>query len=179
MNIQRPSMRTRGFTLIEVLIAVLIFSVGLLGMAGIMILSVQSNHAGFQRTQVSVLAQNMADRMRANPIGIWDGGYNNAFYPVATAEPACYPAGPCSPDNVATHDQVQWSQLLTTFLPSDGLLDANILCTPAAGSPVTPAQYPLRPPYDGTCAMTITWTEQSVAIKGVASAQTFAWVFQP
>ncbi len=177
MNIPRPSMSSRGFTLIEVLIAVLIFSLGLLGMAGIMIMSAQANHAGFQRTQVSVLAQNMADRMRANPIGIWKSDYDNAAYPVATADPACYPAGPCSPDDVATHDQVQWSKLLQTFLPNDANLKADITCVP--GGVVQTAQYSLRPPYDGTCTMHINWTEQSVAIKGVAATQTFAWVFQP
>ena len=53
----------QGFTLIEVLVAVLVFSFGLLGIAGMMTISVKSNHNGYLRSQANFLAENMVDRM--------------------------------------------------------------------------------------------------------------------
>ncbi len=47
--------RHRGFTLLEVLIALLVFSLGLLGMAGLLIVSVKTNHSAYLRTQASFL----------------------------------------------------------------------------------------------------------------------------
>lgn len=55
-----------GATLIEVLIAVLILAIGLLGVAGMQVTSVQSNHSAYYRTQATILASDLADRMRAN-----------------------------------------------------------------------------------------------------------------
>jgi type IV pilus assembly protein PilV len=60
------SSRQRGATLIEVLIAVVVLSIGLLGLAGLQVTSVQSNHSAYQRSQASLLANDLADRMRAN-----------------------------------------------------------------------------------------------------------------
>ena len=59
-------MRRNGFTLLEVMIALLVFSLGLLGMAGLLAVSVRTNHGAYLRTQATFLAQSMADRMRAN-----------------------------------------------------------------------------------------------------------------
>ena len=46
----------RGFTLLEVLIALLVFSLGLLGLAGLMVVSVKTNQSAYLRTQASFLA---------------------------------------------------------------------------------------------------------------------------
>ena len=56
----------RGFSLIEVLFAVLILSVGILGMAGLQVTSVQQNRSSLLRAQAVQLANSMLDRMRAN-----------------------------------------------------------------------------------------------------------------
>lgn len=58
--------RQNGATLIEVLIAILVLSIGLLGLAGLQVTSVQSNHSAYQRSQATLLAYDLADRMRAN-----------------------------------------------------------------------------------------------------------------
>jgi type IV pilus modification protein PilV len=58
--------RGRGFTLLEVLVAVLVLSFGLLGIAGLLLASVQNNSVSTQRTAATFLAQDMADRMRSN-----------------------------------------------------------------------------------------------------------------
>ena len=167
----------RGLTLIEVLIAVLIFSLGLIGLAGLLIVSTQANHGAYLRTQASFLANAMADRMRANPAAVWAGNYDSSAYPITGTLPACASAAGCSPAQVAQRDQMHWSQQLVQFLPAAA---AAIACTPAAAGPaVSATQYAYRPPYSGTCSMTVTWTESSLVRGGGAAPQTFAWVFQP
>ena len=59
-------MGQRGTTLIEVLIALIVLSIGLLGLALLQVTSVQSNHSAYYRSQATVLAHDLADRMRAN-----------------------------------------------------------------------------------------------------------------
>lgn len=59
-------MRQSGFTLLEVLIAILVLSIGLLGLAGLMASSIRNNHSAYQRTQATWLAYDMIDRMRVN-----------------------------------------------------------------------------------------------------------------
>lgn len=175
-----------GFSLIEVLVALLVFSIGLIGLAGLLVMSTQANHGAFIRTQATFLGQSMADRMSANPIGVWNNDYNASDYPQSagsSSAPACDASNPCKPSDVATRDRLVWSQMLKQFMPDDASLNASITCTPAAGTATiiasVPDFYAKRPPYNGTCAMNITWTERSLAIGGSASPQTFSWVFQP
>ncbi len=86
-------MRRNGFTLLEVLIALLVFSFGLLGMAGLLAVSVQTNHSAYLRTQATFLAQGMADRMRANNLGLWNNGSATASaYDGTTTSTAGRPA---------------------------------------------------------------------------------------
>lgn len=55
-----------GFTLIEVLIAALVLSIGLLGLAGLQAVSLRMNHGSYLRVQASNLSYEIADAMRAN-----------------------------------------------------------------------------------------------------------------
>ncbi len=55
-----------GFTLIEVLIAMLVLAVGLLGLAGLQATSLRNNQSAYNRSQATQLAYDLADRMRAN-----------------------------------------------------------------------------------------------------------------
>lgn len=192
--------RQRGVSLIEVLMAVLIFSIGLIGLAGLMVMATRSNQSAYQRTQVTFLASTMADRMGANPVGVWSGFYNSTGYPVAasTASNNDCSAG-CTPQELAASDQRAWSRQLSTFLPN---VSAVIRCnnapagytpagwtmgSPASGAtaavPADPGQVGMRPPYGGVCDMRIAWDEQQSGTgpqenTGVAK-QTFSWTFQP
>lgn len=167
----------RGVTLIEVLIAVLIFSLGLIGVAGLLMMSVRGNHAAYLRTQVTFLAQGMADRMQANPIGVWGGDYNQT-YPKPSSQDC---AGGCTPRQLAEHDGGVWSRQLTSFLPSN--TQASIRCSSAGVAVPSSEQLALRPPYGGNCSMSISWTEQGVGAAASSqndhALQTFAWEFQP
>jgi type IV pilus assembly protein PilV len=58
--------KQNGSSLLEVLITLLIISFGLLGIAGILINSLKNNQSAYSRTQASILANDIIDRMRAN-----------------------------------------------------------------------------------------------------------------
>lgn len=60
------ALHSKGFTLIEVLVAVLVLSIGLLGIAGLQTRSLQFNGDAYYRTQAQLLATDLAERMRAN-----------------------------------------------------------------------------------------------------------------
>ncbi|MEJ2108263.1 MAG: type IV pilus modification protein PilV [Acidiferrobacteraceae bacterium] len=62
----------RGFTLTEVLIAVLVLAVGLLGLAGLQLAGMKSNHSAYLRSQATIVAYDLLDRMRADPAGFTD-----------------------------------------------------------------------------------------------------------
>lgn len=161
----------RGFTLLEVLIALLIFSLGLLGMAGLMVVSVKANQSAYLRTQATFLAQSMADRMRAN---LGEIGTYATSYPGSTTDP-CAGGVACSPANVAAHDIAIWSTQLTDSLPNSS---AAITC---AGGPLGTGTQVGAAPYNGLCTFTIQWSEASLdrTATGDPDLQTFAWVFQP
>lgn len=174
--------RQRGVSLIEVLIAVLIFSIGMLGLAALIVVSTRSTHVAYLRTQVTFLANSMAERMSANPDGIWNGNYNSAAYPVSAATVGCDVGSPCSASAVAVHDQQIWSRQLKEFLPNP---TATIACTDVTSAGYNPSgNLAQRPPYGGNCAMTISWTERAAGdlanrTAGRADPQTFSWNFQP
>lgn len=171
--------RQAAFTLIEVLIAILIFSVGLLGMAALMVISVKTNQSAYLRSQASFLAQAMADRMRINlgQINSYNGSYSVS---TAGADP-CAGGIACPPALMVARDRAVWSQQLVTMLPNP---TAVIACNAAV---LGGANQLGASPYGGLCALTITWDEATLkrgtqtASPGNASPnlQTFAWVFQP
>lgn len=167
---------THGFTLLEVMIALLVFSMGLLGMAGLLTVAVQTNHTAYLRTQATFLAQGMADRMRANVLGLWNGNYVGT-YSSSTAGNAsgCLNGTQCDYDKVAARDTQIWSNQLTNFLPNP---TATIACTPGVPAP-SAAQILMRPPYSGTCTITIAWNEKSAQTGQGANLETLTWTFQP
>jgi type IV pilus assembly protein PilV len=98
----------RGFTLIESLVALLVLSIGLLGVAAMQLSSLQANNGAFQRTQATFLAQDMADRMRANRRAALDQEYDMAYGDAA----------PNAPATVAENDIVAWKDRLAATLPA-------------------------------------------------------------
>lgn len=100
----------RGATLIEVLVTLIILSVGLLGMAGLQTLSMQSNHSAYYRSQATFLAYDISERMRANRTVALSGGYSVDF-------PESSRAHTESGDR-ATTDKAQWLNNLASVLPN-------------------------------------------------------------
>lgn len=110
-----PLPRSRaGFSLVEVLVAVLVLSIGLLGIAGLQISSMRNNQVSYLRTQAVVLADSMLDRIRANPTG---------NYALAVADS---PADPGGGGNMDDADLYEWTQTLADLLPNgDGEIVRN------------------------------------------------------
>ena len=168
--------RGRGFSLLEVLIALLIFSLGLLGLAGLMVVSVKTNHSAYLRTQASFLAQSMVDRMRANIGSINDYAGDYDLSTAAGGDTDACAAAPCTPTQLVARDKAVWSQQLTTLLPQTA--EATIACN---GAPLGSAIHLGAAPYNGLCTFTINWSEATLDREGTGEPdpQTFAWVFQP
>lgn len=77
--LQAMCRQSRGLTLVEILIALLVLSIGLLGLAGLQTMSLKFNTSAYHRTQATALAYDMADRMRANRQAALNNEYNTAF----------------------------------------------------------------------------------------------------
>ncbi|MDE2091654.1 MAG: type IV pilus modification protein PilV [Gammaproteobacteria bacterium] len=105
-----------GFSLLEVLIALVILSVGLLGIAAMISSTVKSNDSAYMRTQATALAYSIIDRMRTNQLAAQNGQYNIAL---GTAAPGsatiCNGTGAnCSSTTLAAFDLAQWKQALAS-----------------------------------------------------------------
>ncbi|MDO8651303.1 MAG: type IV pilus modification protein PilV [Undibacterium sp.] len=100
--------KTKGFTLLEVLVTLVIMSFGLLGIAGIIVNSLKNNQSSYARSQASWLGNDIIERMRANrgTAEIAPSPYNLALGTDPTG------AG------VAPDDLTQWRTALASTLPS-------------------------------------------------------------
>ena len=104
--------RVGGFTLVEVLIALIILSVGMLGIAGLYVHSMQAGRTSLFRHHAVTLAGDVADRIRANPRG-------GAAYGLAGADSNCVAGGiDCSPTQMAANDIFLWDQQASDTLPN-------------------------------------------------------------
>lgn len=73
---KKPGSGQRGSTLLEVLVSIVIIAFGLLGLAGLQATSVKSNLSAYQRSQATLLAYDLADRMRASRDNALAGDYD-------------------------------------------------------------------------------------------------------
>lgn len=76
MRIPSSARRQRGFTLVEILVTVVLISVGLLGIAALQLTTLRGNQEAYVRSQASVLAADILDRMRANQAAFRSGKYD-------------------------------------------------------------------------------------------------------
>lgn len=78
--LQRPLPRqARGVTMIEVLVSIVILSIGLLGYAGLLLKSNKDNLMAFQRSQATIMTYDIIDSMRVNRSAATAGSYNTSF----------------------------------------------------------------------------------------------------
>lgn len=120
----------RGFTLLEVMIALVIFSIGLLGLAGLQARGLQSNTTAQYRTTAMILAYDMADRIRANSTGVAAGNYDDLDNASPTQGDCINNA--CTAAQMAVYDYYEWRQSASNALPS-----GHGTVTGAPGAPFT------------------------------------------
>jgi len=80
-----------GFSLIEVMVAALILSTAILGVAGLQILGMKGTQQSFMKSQAMGIVQNLTERMRANQAGVIAGNYtlNSATFDCTATKPSC------------------------------------------------------------------------------------------
>jgi type IV pilus assembly protein PilV len=117
--------RQKGFTLIEILVSVLIFAIGLLGLASLHVVGQRSNHDAFLRSQAIIQAYDIADRMRVNRAGVEAGAYDDIAPPATAADMSCLTSG-CTPAQLAAIDIYEWQTSNTSVLASgEGIVEAQ------------------------------------------------------
>ncbi|USE37527.1 type IV pilus modification protein PilV [Endozoicomonas sp. SCSIO W0465] len=116
--------KNQGVGLIEVLISLLVITIGILGMAGVHSSSLQYNQSSYVQSQATFLATDMLDRIQANnhlaksgasyQVGLNDLEYSQC---VESGYPDSCEAGNCSPEEMAAYDILQWKFQLRCQIP--------------------------------------------------------------
>lgn len=161
MQMQPANLRNRarhtqgGFTLVEILVALLVLSFGLIGLAMLQATGLKFNSDSYQRTQATIAAYDIIDRMRANKTAADAGNY------LVSAEPSTYETcgdsatGCTSSQALAQYDLSRWYDLQKKSL-SPGVLPSSISrqsVTTASGQTIY--QY----------LITMRWSERETSIE--------------
>ncbi len=109
------SRKHHGFSLIEVLVALFVLAIGLLGLAALQTTGLRFNHQSYQRTQATMLSYDIIDRIRANPMGLNADNYDSVPPGPAGSYPDCIGAT-CTPAQMASYDVGTWKDALRAQL---------------------------------------------------------------
>jgi type IV pilus assembly protein PilV len=170
------AVREGGFTLIEVLVALIVTCIGLLGIAKIQALVYANTGSASTRSLVALQASGLAAAMHANRV-YWSAGAapspititnttitesTNTLNGTATAVTDCNLVGstvalPCTPPILAAYDLHTWARGLSGLLPG---------VTPTTTITCPPISIPL------TCTIQITWNEKTVSLNAQSQAGT-------
>ncbi|MGQ0618551.1 MAG: type IV pilus modification protein PilV [Panacagrimonas sp.] len=118
--------RLRGFTLLEVLIAIVVISIGMLGVAGLQLAAVRSNTQSYERSQATALAYEMADKLRANRIAASEGAFNLEPFEEKTARTCIGEV--CDKDDIAAFELERWVQRINLVLPEAATASITQVC---------------------------------------------------
>lgn len=117
--------RSLGFTLVEVLVTLIILSIGLLGLAALQGTGLRYTTSSYLRTQANMLAYDMLDRMRANRQAAEGGAYTIGFTDAAPTTLCTGTGANCNAAQVAKFDQKEWKEQIAKLLPNgQGNIDA-------------------------------------------------------
>ncbi len=162
--------RHSGFALVEVLVAVIVLAIGLLGLAGLHASGLRDNHGAFVRTQATYAVNDLADRMRANRAAATAGAYEVAAAPAAPTFDCIAnftgttTVGLCNPTEMATADLVAWYTFLGNAIPGG---NATIACLPVGCGA------------NAIHTITVTWTGNQSVGNAALGAQTVVTSFSP
>jgi type IV pilus assembly protein PilV len=163
----RPRTRRNGFSLVEVMVALIVMSVGLLGVAKMQALALSNTTSARTRSLVALEAASLASTMRADR-NYWanvTADPNVTFSKgVITADDGALKAAgaacPCTPQQIAYQDLSDWLTDLDLQVASP---QGGISCTtvPVAAPPTAPV----------TCTISLNWSENLIAANAQQAAQ--------
>lgn len=160
--------KNNGFTLIEVLVAVVVLAVGLLGLAALQTTTLSNNQSAYFRSMATQFAYDISDRMRSNEAGVTAGNYNNGA--AADANNHCT-TNNCSAAQMAGVDLLEWNTTLRQ-LPGG----VGIVCLDATPNDVVAtAAAPACSNTGSVYAVKIWWDDT----KSGNASQRFVMSFQP
>lgn len=154
-----------GMTLIEVLISLVIFAVGMLGLGSLLMVAHQSNNSSYAKQQAVQCIYNIFDRMRANSKAAIAGNYNasninSSGSPTAPSTPAVLcSSSVCTPTQLAAYDLWYWLSSDVTKLPNGSGSVATSLSGAAGNTLIT---------------VTVQWDDSIAQNNGGASSKTSA-----
>ncbi len=153
-----------GFTLLEVLVAILVVSLGLLGLAKMEALAISNTQVSSSRSLIALQASSLGAAMQGNKgywaAGVAPGAFSTAgavvtdgtgvlSQTVTTCVSTTTPTAPvCTPAQLAAYDLQSWATRMAAQFPS---YTANFTCNNVAGAPVS-------------CTINISWSEKYVAL---------------
>ena len=153
--------REGGFTLLEILVAIVVISLGLLGLAGLQVVSLNGNQIAYYRGLAAQQTYDMTDRIRANVAGVGAGNYDA---PTATTDPGCIDSA-CSESQIASADFVQWNNTNALLLPGGA---GTVQCAIGPTVPCTNVVASSNRVFD----ITVTWIEKNMGDTGASSSDT-------
>lgn len=133
---QAPHSHQQGATLIEVLVAVIVLSIGMLGMVSLQTKAIQFEQSSMYQSQASVLAYDIIDKMRANSgssavLGQYLHGMNDTIPQTYTS--CAGSSANCSLADLASYDLYTWLAEVAAALPSG---KAEVAVDNSGASPV-------------------------------------------
>lgn len=154
--------KNAGFTLIEVLIAMLVLAVGLLGLAGLQATSLRNNQSAYFRSQATQLAYDITDRIRTNILGNYDNQ--------TASNDDCVTNSCATPSEMVGFDLKQWNDQLSAQLPTG----EGIVCLDNTPDDGTSKATPLCDGTGDAYAVKIWWDDDRSGTN-----QRFVMSFQP
>ena len=113
----------RGVSLIESLVAIVVMSLGILGILGVQMRTLADTQTSVRRAQAIRLIEDLSERMKVNPSALGSmASYTTAWNTTPTSPADCKTTA-CNNGQLAVYDMVQWKQSVKNTLPS---ADANV-----------------------------------------------------
>lgn len=162
--------RSRGFSLVEVLVAILIMGVGVLGISAMQMISLQNNRGALLRAEAVQLGYDMLDRIRANPAGAVPGADYDGL-DIGDAPPAagdCF-ANICTQAQMVAFDQAVWKCALGNFNDdADCVAYRGGVLPPENESPGLPeGDGSIEVDANGMITVTVQWQEPNSPLRSI------------
>lgn len=118
--------KNSGFAMVEVLVAMIVMVVGILGLFRLQAEGLKNSHSAYLKSQVVSLIDDMADRMRANEAGFNNNHYDtintstlssNPGFDCMTNNSTTSSGTSCNEQELASYDIYVWGKALSTMLP--------------------------------------------------------------